>query len=64
MKIMLAHKFHYMTGGAEVFYFQVARVLKEKGHTVSFFTTEAEENIATGFPNMLKESWWEASVFQ
>lgn len=48
MKILLAHKFHHLTGGAEVFYFEVARVLKNYGHEVSFFSTESEENINTG----------------
>ena len=48
MKILLAHKFHRLTGGAEVFYFEVARVLKENGHEVAFFTTEDPGNISTG----------------
>lgn len=45
MKVLLCHKFHYITGGAEVFYFEVARVLKERGHEVAFFTTKNEKNI-------------------
>ena len=44
MKVMLAHKFHYVTGGAEVFYFEVARVLESRGHEVAFFSTENEAN--------------------
>lgn len=48
MKILLAHKFHSLTGGAEVFYFEVARVLKQNGHEVAFFSTASESNIKTG----------------
>ena len=38
MKILLAHKCFYYKGGAEVFFFEVARVLKEHGHEVAFFS--------------------------
>jgi len=48
MKILLAHKFHRLIGGAEVFYFEVARVLKENGHEVAFFSTHHDQNIDTG----------------
>lgn len=48
MKVLLCHKFHHITGGAEVFYFEVARALKENGHTVAFFTTEDRRNTETG----------------
>ena len=48
MKVLLTHKFHSLTGGAEVFYFEVARVLKDNGHEIAFFSTESEENIDTG----------------
>ena len=48
MRVLLCHKFHHLTGGAEVFYFEVARVLKSKGHDVAFFTTSDSNNIDTG----------------
>jgi len=48
MRVLLVHKFHKLTGGAEVFYFEVARVLKERGHQVAFFTTRDQENVVTG----------------
>ncbi len=44
MRILLAHKYHNLKGGAEVFYFEVARVLKEHGHSVAFFSTESPDN--------------------
>lgn len=45
MKILLVHKYHSLKGGAEVFYFEVARVLRQYGHTVAFFSTESPENL-------------------
>lgn len=45
MKVLLAHKYHSLKGGAEVFYFEVARVLREHGHTVAFFSTESPDNL-------------------
>jgi len=47
VRVLLVHKFHQLTGGAEVFYFDVARILKKNGHAVSFFTTDSSENIHT-----------------
>ena len=47
-KILLVHKFHRLTGGADVFYFEVGRVLKEHGHEVAYFSTEHDENSSEG----------------
>lgn len=47
MKIALAHKFFHITGGAEVFFFECARVLEKNGHEVSFFSTKSELNRPT-----------------
>lgn len=48
MRVLLAHKFHRITGGAEVFYFDVARVLIKNGHEVGYLSTEHESNLSTG----------------
>lgn len=40
MKILLAHKFFKVTGGAEVFYHEVGRVLKEQGHEIAYFSAQ------------------------
>lgn len=45
MRILLAHKCFYYKGGAEVFFFEVARVLREKGHEVAFFSVNDEKNV-------------------
>lgn len=39
MKILLAHKFFAVTGGAEFFYHEVGRVLTEHGHEVAYFSS-------------------------
>lgn len=45
MKILLAHKFFKYTGGADVFFFEVGRVLKNNGHEVAYFSTQDEDNL-------------------
>lgn len=45
MKVLLVHKCFYYKGGAEVFFFEVARVLKEHGHEVAFFSINDEQNL-------------------
>lgn len=44
MKILLAHKYFQLNGGADVFFFETERVLKEHGHDVIHFSTSAENN--------------------
>ena len=48
MKILLVNKFHYLRGGSEKYYFELANLLKSKGHTVDFFSMKHPENITTG----------------
>lgn len=49
MKILLVHKFFYLTGGAEVFFFETGRVLEEQGHKVAYFSTAAPQNRPSPF---------------
>ena len=44
MKILLAHKFFHVTGGAEVFFFETGRVLEKNGHEVVYFSTSSPVN--------------------
>lgn len=44
-RILLVHKFFHITGGAEVFFFEASRVLKEHDHGVSFLSTANDKNI-------------------
>lgn len=47
MKILLVNKFHYLKGGSEKYYFELAELLRENGHEVAFFSMEDEKNIKT-----------------
>lgn len=49
MKILLVHKFFYLTGGAEVFFFETARVLADAGHDVAFFSTNNALNLPSAY---------------
>lgn len=48
MKILLVNKFHYLKGGSEKYYFDLAKLLQEHGHEVAFFSMKDEKNIQTG----------------
>lgn len=48
MRILLVNKFHYLRGGSEKYYFELAELLKKHGHTVAFFSMKNENNIKTG----------------
>lgn len=45
MKILLVNKFHYNKGGAETFYFGLAKELQKKGNEVIFFSMISEKNL-------------------
>lgn len=48
MRILLVNKFHYLKGGSEKYYFELAEMLKEHGHEIAFFSMKNEKNIKTG----------------
>ena len=48
MRILLVNKFHYLNGGSEKYYFELGKLLKEKGNQVAYFSMEDERNIKTG----------------
>lgn len=45
MKILLVHKFLKLTGGAEVFFREVGRILQENGHAVHYLATGTPDEI-------------------
>lgn len=49
LKILLVNKFHYLKGGSEKYYFELAELLKERGHEVAFFSMRDKRNIRTNF---------------
>ncbi len=44
MKVLLVNKFHYKRGGAETYYFSLAKALIDRGHEVIFFSMEDKQN--------------------
>lgn len=42
LRILLCHNLYQITGGAEFFFHEVGRVLKENGHDVAFFSAKDE----------------------
>ena len=47
MKILMVNKYHYLKGGSEKYYFELAKLLKEKGHEIAFFSMKDQKNIKT-----------------
>lgn len=45
MKILLINKFHYIQGGADRHYLELANLLKRNGHEVVFFSMNCVKNI-------------------
>lgn len=56
MKIILVHKFFKYTGGADVFFFEVSRILKENGHDVAFFSTLDKDNLESEYSKYFIEA--------
>lgn len=56
MKILLVNKFHYLKGGSEKYYFDLAKLLEENGNEVAFFSMKDEKNIKTNCKEFLVES--------
>lgn len=44
MKILFAHKYFKLNGGADVFFFEAERVLKQHGHDIVHFSTYSPDN--------------------
>lgn len=47
MKILLVNKYHFLKGGAERAYFDMARILEKHGHAVAFFSMKHPDNLPT-----------------
>ncbi len=47
MKVLLVNKFHYLKGGSEKYYFDLAKELEKHGHEVAFFSMKNKNNIQT-----------------
>jgi glycosyltransferase involved in cell wall biosynthesis len=49
MKILLANKYYYLKGGAEVSFFETAKLLENKGHKVVFFSMQHPRNYTSEY---------------
>ena len=49
MRVLLVHKFFRMVGGAEVFFFETGRLLRESGHEVAYLSTQHPGNESSDF---------------
>jgi glycosyltransferase involved in cell wall biosynthesis len=45
MKVLLINNYHYRKGGADSVYFNTAKILKQNGHDVYYFSTTSSANI-------------------
>lgn len=43
----MVNKFHYLKGGSEKYYFELADLLRKNGHDVAFFSMYDEKNVKT-----------------
>lgn len=56
MKILLIHKYHFLMGGAERAYLEMADVLTRAGHEVAFFSMKHPRNIPTPWEKYFVDS--------
>ncbi|MFA5410655.1 MAG: glycosyltransferase family 4 protein [Candidatus Omnitrophota bacterium] len=49
MKILLVNKFFYLKGGAEFVFFETAKLLKNKGHQIMFFSMDHPRNLKSEY---------------
>lgn len=56
MKILLINKYHFLKGGAERAYFDMARILTDHGHEVAFFSMQHPNNVPTPWERFFVES--------
>ncbi|NOZ25572.1 MAG: glycosyltransferase family 4 protein [Nitrospirae bacterium] len=47
--ILQVNNYHYVRGGAERYYFELARLLEEHGHRVHYFSVKHEENLPSPY---------------
>ncbi len=61
MRILLINKYHFIKGGAERAYFDMAKVLSERGHEVAFFSMRHPDNEPTPWDRLfVTESEYDA----
>lgn len=56
MRVLLINKYHFLKGGAERAYFDLARMLEKSGHEVAFFSMQHSENYPTPWEKYFVEN--------
>lgn len=56
MRILLINKYHFLKGGAERAYFDMARMLEHQGHEVAFFSMQHPDNRETPWEKYFVEN--------
>jgi glycosyltransferase involved in cell wall biosynthesis len=51
MKILLANKFFFLKGGSETSFFDTAEILRQRGHSVAFFSMDHPKNRPSDYSN-------------
>jgi glycosyltransferase involved in cell wall biosynthesis len=51
MKILLANKFYYLRGGAEVYVINLENLLRKQGHEVAVFSMQHPQNFPSAYEN-------------
>jgi glycosyltransferase involved in cell wall biosynthesis len=57
MRVLLAHKYFRLVGGAESFFFETGRLLQESGHDVAYFSTQHPHNQHSDFARYFVRSY-------
>ncbi len=56
MKVLMAHKFFYRRGGAEIFFLEAGSILERRGHEVAYFSTRHPENLPSRYSDYFVEA--------
>jgi len=59
MKILNINRFHYLRGGADLYSFLLADILRKKGHTVITFSTILDKNIPSDYSGYFVDGYSE-----
>ena len=57
MKVLLINNFHFRKGGSETVYFNTAKMLRDHGHEVMFFSCESPKNEPAGEQNFFAKGF-------
>lgn len=56
MKVVMAHKFFYHRGGAEIFFLEAGSILERHGHRVAYFSSHHPDNLPSRYSTYFAEA--------